>query len=52
MIKKIISVAKYEGISLDSGAFGVSIVQYWEASGSDDGICLLTLNNELGLWWD
>ena len=52
MVKKIISIAKYKGISLDSGAFGVSIVQYWEAPGSDDGICLLTLNNKLGLWWD
>ena len=55
MITKILSKAKYDGTYVRiTSVNGMSITQWFivEPTENRDDLCLLTLNNKLGLWWD
>lgn len=51
MINNILGKADYLGLSIDSRLHGMTIYQLWRIQ-SGDFVCMLTLNNKLGLWWD
>ncbi len=56
MINRIICKAEYDGTYVRiTNVNGMTITQWYivDSDGYDnDGLCLLTLNNKLGLWWD
>ena len=54
MIIKIIGEAIFEGVDISDSnqGYGVTISLYWAvANNSRQDICVLMLNNKLGLWW-